>query len=448
MSQNITMQAYTNRHIWKITYPLLISLLMENLIGLTDVAFLGRVGDVELGASALAGVYFMAIFMLGFGFSIGVQILIARRNGEGRPREIGKIFQQGLLFLLCFAAVMFFVSKQYTPRLLRTLIESDAVYAAAVAYLDWRVYGFFFSFAAVLFRAFYVGTTNTRLLTANSIIMVLTNIVLNYILIFGKLGCPALGIAGAAIASSIAELSSLLFFAIHTRLHGYAKRYGLFRLQGFNLSILTQIFNVSIWTMLQAFISTGTWFIFFLTVEHLGERPLAISNIVRSVSSILFVTVSAYSSTTSALTSTLMGKGEYDQVMPTVRQIIGLAYRLALPVMILICLFPSVVLRLYTNDPTLIAASVGSLWVMVAGYLTLIPGNIYFNAVSGTGNSFMAMLMELGALALYVLSIWWIIILHRPSITLCWTVDIISSIGLLLFTYLYLVKANWRNKKI
>ena len=138
------MQAYTNRHIWKITYPLLISLLMENLIGLTDVAFLGRVGDVELGASALAGVYFMAIFMLGFGFSIGVQILIARRNGEGRPREIGKIFQQGLLFLLCFAAVMFFVSKQYTPRLLRTLIESDAVYAAAVAYLDWRVYGFFF----------------------------------------------------------------------------------------------------------------------------------------------------------------------------------------------------------------------------------------------------------------------------------------------------------------
>lgn len=94
MSQNITMQAYTNRHIWKITYPLLISLLMENLIGLTDVAFLGRVGDVELGASALAGVYFMAIFMLGFGFSIGVQILIARRNGEDAPEKSAKSFNR------------------------------------------------------------------------------------------------------------------------------------------------------------------------------------------------------------------------------------------------------------------------------------------------------------------------------------------------------------------
>ena len=71
------MKAYSNRHIWQITYPILISLLMENMIGLTDTAFLGRVGEVELGASALAGVYYMAIFMLGFGFSIGVQIPVS-----------------------------------------------------------------------------------------------------------------------------------------------------------------------------------------------------------------------------------------------------------------------------------------------------------------------------------------------------------------------------------
>ena len=214
------MKAYCNRHIWQITYPILISLLMENMIGLTDTAFLGRVGEVELGASALAGVYYMAIFMLGFGFSIGVQILIARRNGEGRLREIGPIFQQGLLFLLFFAAVMFFVSKSFTPLLLRRLIDSDAVYTAAISYLDWRIYGFFFSFAAVLFRAFYVGTTNTRILTANSVVMVLTNVVLNYILIFGKLGLPALGITGAAIAtfsSRVVEFVISLVYALRCK---------------------------------------------------------------------------------------------------------------------------------------------------------------------------------------------------------------------------------------
>ena len=70
-------------------YPILISLIMEQLIGMTDTAFMGRVGEVELGASAIAGVYYLAIFMLGFGFSIGSQILIARRNGEGNFRMIG-----------------------------------------------------------------------------------------------------------------------------------------------------------------------------------------------------------------------------------------------------------------------------------------------------------------------------------------------------------------------
>ena len=77
---------YTNGEIWKVAYPILISLIMEQLIGMTDTAFMGRVGEVELGASAIAGVYYLAIFMLGFGFSIGSQILIARRNGEGNIR--------------------------------------------------------------------------------------------------------------------------------------------------------------------------------------------------------------------------------------------------------------------------------------------------------------------------------------------------------------------------
>lgn len=56
---------------------------MEHMIGLTDTAYLGRVGEVELGASALAGVYYLVIYMLGFGFSVGAQVLMARRNGEG-----------------------------------------------------------------------------------------------------------------------------------------------------------------------------------------------------------------------------------------------------------------------------------------------------------------------------------------------------------------------------
>ena len=187
---NETNMRFTHKQIWVITFPILVSLLMEHLINMTDTAFLGRVGEVELGASALAGVYYMAIYMLAFGFSIGAQILIGRRNGEGNYKDIGPHFYTRVLFLVGLATLMFTVSRIYTPSVLRSVIDSEQVYVATNDYMKWRVFGFFFSFVAVMFRAFFVGITTTRILTINSLVMVGTNVVLNYLLIFGKFRVP------------------------------------------------------------------------------------------------------------------------------------------------------------------------------------------------------------------------------------------------------------------
>ena len=183
---------YTYKEIWLIAYPILISLLMEQMIGMTDTAFLGRVGEIELGASAIAGIFYIVMFMVAFGFSIGAQILIARRNGEQQYKEIGNLFYQGVYFQLGMAAVMFALCYSFAPMILKRLVSSQHIYDAAMSYLNWRVFGFFFSFTAVMFRAFFLGTTQTKTLTLNSIVMVLSNVVFNYILIFGKFGVPQL----------------------------------------------------------------------------------------------------------------------------------------------------------------------------------------------------------------------------------------------------------------
>lgn len=83
---------YTYKQIWLINFPVMMSILMEQLINITDAIFLGHVGEVELGASALAGIYYLAVYMLGFGFSIGLQVMIARRNGEQHYKETGCTF--------------------------------------------------------------------------------------------------------------------------------------------------------------------------------------------------------------------------------------------------------------------------------------------------------------------------------------------------------------------
>ena len=86
-SYRAILQLYTYRQIWLINFPIMMSILMEQLINITDAVFLGHVGEVELGASAIAGIYYLAVYMLGFGFSIGLQVMLARRNGEQNYKD-------------------------------------------------------------------------------------------------------------------------------------------------------------------------------------------------------------------------------------------------------------------------------------------------------------------------------------------------------------------------
>lgn len=439
---------YTNKEIWIISYPILISLVMEQMIGMTDTAFLGRVGEIELGASAIAGIYYMVIFMMAFGFSIGAQIMIARRNGERQYNEIGSIFYQGIYFLLALAGIMFALSMYFSPILLKQIISSPNIYEASLSYINWRIFGFFFSFVMVMFRAFFVGTTQTKTLTLNSIVMVLSNVVFNYILIFGKFGFPKLGIAGAAIGSSLAELVSVLFFIIYTWKRIDCRKYGLNKLPAFRLETLKRILGVSFWTMIQNLLSMSTWLMFFLFVEHLGERALAVTNIIRNVSGIPFMIAMAFASTCGSLVSNLIGAGETDCVRGTIRQHIRIAYLFVLPLLIFFALFPNLILSIYTDMPDLREASIPSLWVLCTAYLIMVPSNVYFQSVSGTGNTRTALAMEMCVLVVYVAYITYIILYLRVDVAICWTSEHMYGILTLLLCHWYIKKGNWQQKKI
>lgn len=439
---------YTNKQIWMIAYPILISLLMEQMIGMTDTAFLGRVGEIELGASAIAGVFYMVIFMAAFGFSIGAQILIARRNGEKQYREIGDLFYQGIYFQIGLAGVMFLLSHFLSPLILKRIITSEHIYEAATSYLNWRVFGAFFSFSGVMFRAFFLGTTQTKTLTLNSIVMVLSNVVFNYILIFGKFGFPALGIAGAAIGSSLAELVSLVFFILYTRSRIDCRKYGLDRIPKFRPAVLKRMLDISFWTMIQNFLSLSTWFLFFLYVEHLGERSLAVTNIIRNVSGILFMVMMAFAATCGSLVSNLIGSGDKDCVAGTIRQHIRLGYMFVLPLALLFSLFPKLILGIYTDMPDLQDAAVHSLWVMCSTYLFLVPANVYFQAVSGTGNTRTALVMELITLAIYTAYITYIILYLRLDVALCWTSEMVYSTFIFILCWNYIKRGRWQEKRI
>ena len=117
---------YTNKQIWNVSYPIFLSLLAQNIINVTDTAFLGRVGEVELGASAMGGLYYICVFTIAFGFSTGSQIVMARRNGERRYSDVGPVMIQGVFFLLALAAVMFSFSRLFAKDIMRFMLSDGA----------------------------------------------------------------------------------------------------------------------------------------------------------------------------------------------------------------------------------------------------------------------------------------------------------------------------------
>jgi putative MATE family efflux protein len=335
-----------------------------------------------------------------------------------------------------------------TPKILQYLIGSPEIYDATLEYVNWRMWGLISASIILMSRSFFVSITQTKVLTLISIVMVCSNIMLNYALVFGKWGAPQLGISGAAIASNLSEVIAIFTYLIYFILKIDLKKYGFTKFIYRNFTLLKSILNVSVWTMLQQFISVSTWFLFFVAIEHLGERELAISNLIKSLFSFIFVVINPFASTVSSVISNLIGEEKINEVMPTTNRILKLCYLVTLPFMALMIIFAYPVLRIYTDNVELITQSIPSLLVMVIGNILLIPGWIYLCAVLGTGNSKYTMIIEFFAMIVYVLYTFIIIEYLKLALPICWGADIVYNLAILIFSYQYMYKYKGCVKKI
>lgn len=439
---------YTNKEIWRVTYPIFLGLLAQNVINVTDTAFLGRVGEVALGAAAMGGLLYICVYTIAFGFSVGSQILIARRNGEGNYRAVGPIMWQGTAFSFGMAVCLLILMYFSAAPLIRLLITSDSIYGATYEFFTWRIWGFLFAFVNVMFRGLYIGITRTKVLTMNAVVMALVNVVLDYALVFGELGLPEMGVRGAALASVIAEASSLLFFLLYTYYKVDLKKYGLNRFGQFDLSMVLRILRISCFTMVQYFLAMAIWFVFFMALERLGQRQLAVANIVRSVYVVLLIPVQALSTTANTLVSNLLGAGGSSGVVTLLHKISRMSFLIMVVCVGLCVAFPGSILSVYTNEEALLVESVSALYVVCGAMLIASLANVYFNGISGTGNTQAALVLEIFVQVFYALYIIVVGMVIQAPVDVCFTTEVIYYVLMLGSSLIYLKKAKWQNKKI
>ena len=396
----------TSKEIWSIALPIMLGNMAQTIINFTDTALLGHLGVIALGASMLAGLFYFVFTTVATGFAIGIQIIIARRYGEGNYGRIGIIFEHGSLFVLILGSILFSILYFFSDQLLYLLIDSPNIYDASIEYIKYRRYGIMFVCFNFLYRALYIGISDTKVITYSTIIMAIVNIFLDYCLIFGNFGLPEMGIGGAALASFWAEVSAFVFFTIYSYIKLTKKDYGMFKIHKLEPELMGRILKIATPTMIQKLFSFSVWFIFFILIEKMGETATGISSIVRSVYMILITPCFAFATTTNTIVSRIIGEGHSDQVFSTIFKILKNCMLCTIPIIILVAIFPMQIIRIYTDDLNLAQLVIPSIYVICAGTVFQGIGNAYFEAVSGTGNTSAALYLEAVILVIYVAFIW------------------------------------------
>lgn len=436
------------KKIWNVSLPIIISGIAQNVVNVTDTAFLGKVGNVAIGAAGNAGIFYFLIALTGMGFTTGSQILIARRNGEKNYQAIGEILDNTFYFILPLSFLIFALVHFFGQSFLLYITTSEAIYEASNSYINYRIWGIFFAYLNFTFIAFFVGITETKILSWTTILMMLVNVFLDYVLIFGNWGFPEMGIEGAALASMISEVAAFALFIIYTFKKVDLEKYQLFKFGKLKKSLLSKLLNVGSPIMMQNFLSLSSWFIFFIIIEKMGEKELAISHIIRSIYMVLMIPLFGFSNATNTLVSNLIGEGKANHVLNLIKKIMWLSLGCTFILSLISFFIPELLIGVYTNDEGLINFGVDTLRVINFTMFFFAAGFILFNGVTGTGNTRTSLLIEFLNICVYLSCAYYIAIKLKSSLPMVWCSEFIYFIFLGTFSLLYLKYGNWQKKKI
>ena len=426
------------KEVLNISYPIILGMAAQNIINVTNTAFLGHLGEVELGASALAGLFYVCIFMLGFGFSVGAQILISMRNGERKYRQIGLTFDHSLYFLIFLSTLMIIAVYFGAPFALKSMIHNPQIHTACIYFLLWRILALPFSYLNSLFRAFFVGITETKPLTASAIVTAIVNIFLDYSLIFGHFGLPQLGLIGAAYATIVAEACGSIYLVIYIYYKRYNKQYFLFNFNRLITPLITRILKIATPVMIQHFISLSGWFVFFIIIENMGARALAVSNITRSIYMVLMIPIWSYFSANASLVGNLIGEGKQHLVLKTTYFVAKISLISAAILVVICAILLKPLLSIYTNDQSLINDSYPTMYVIFSIMIVFAYSMLLFSAISGVGKTKEALYIEVFTILVYIASAMILARLFPHNVEFVWFSEFIYFlvIGLISIWYL------------
>lgn len=438
----------SNKDIIRLAAPISLALIIPQVSFLTNTAFLGRLGERELGVNGITGIFYLLLSMVGYGLSNGIQIQLARRAGEEDNDGLARTLMNGMMLSLLFALGMMLVSLWLTPVFFGLSLHNSDNVVLSIKFLYIRVWGLPFLMLTQLANAFFISISKSRYLIHGSVVAALVNIVLDYLLIFGKFGFPNWGLEGAAVASVISEIAGCaVMFGIffYKRLH---LSYPLRQYLRFDTDLSKKSLTIASPLILQFLFGIGGWQIFFILVEHLGDSELAASQILRSIFGIVGIGTWALATTCNTMVSNIIGQGKQKRVLPLVFKIAKLSLIYAVVLCVLLLSFSDAFLSLYRDDPVLVAFAKPSLRVIVIATLIMSQATVFFNAVLGTGKTFINLAIEVTCVCSYLIYCFIVIEHLRMPLHWAWGSEFVYWSTLMITCFLYIRSGRWKGNRI
>lgn len=436
--------------IFAISMPIMLGSAAQNLIVLCDSIFLFHYSSLDFEASGLVGVFYLMIAAIGYGFSRGGQIIIARRNGEHDYEGTGAAVQALFLFELILAVLLFSILYWYSGTIFSWFIKDGDILQKCKEFMDVRSFGVFFSYTGVAMIAYYTGIARTKFIIYDTVVLIFVNVVLNYVFIFGKFGFEPMGIRGAALASTWAEVVALVVFIVYLLNDKFNKEYRLFRFDRIDWKLISSTFYLSVPIVFQSILGIGSWFLFFSFIENVGREELAISNLLRNVYLILSIPSWGYAAGINTLVSNFIGNKKRQAVMPLVIKTAKLNLFTTTIISMPVLVFPEFFLYPFfgSDEMDLLVRSKPFMGIMFGVLLTFAVGVVFVNGLIGTGKTRQALWIQSIFTFIYIAYIIIMVKMYYMGLNLAWAVEIVYWSGILLMSYYYLRSKRWHFFKI
>lgn len=381
----------------------------QTLMGLVDTLMVARLGTAAIAAVGVATLLFSALATSLKSLDVAVQTFVARRDGEGRPHETGAVVGTGLAMVAGAGVVGSVVGMLWPGLGLGLLMGDPEVVRLGSDYYLLRAVGLLPLLVFLILRAGFDGLGRTRVGMVVGVGMNLLNVVLNYVLIYGKLGAPALGVRGAALASTLAALAAALAIVPWALRPGLRRRYGWFGRGCLRRDLVAPLWRVGWPPALQALGLIGGIVVFYGILGQISTVAVAAGNIVMRIASLAIMPAVGMGVAVQTLVSRCLGardaRGAWRTGVAGVVLAAGLMAALGLPFLLL----PDLMLGAFAPEAPVLAAGRGILGITALGQLLAAAGLTFAGVLRGAGDTARVLAVDVTTGAGFMLPAAWLL---------------------------------------